>query len=136
MSVEDTNFDWLAGMADFRNPVPHPSQGFVRTVHIGNKRDGCFMCGRKRNLTRHHIRRGFKPVAVYLCRRHHEICHAVGLHRFRTADIRMVLAISDRYSLWKEKEAKLVKMKLEIVLRERELDNSISAWFNGNVFES
>jgi hypothetical protein len=129
--MDDARFDvnWLNGIADYRDPVPIKKMVFVRTRHIGNKREGCFICGRKSHTTRHHIRKGTDPLAVYLCRRHHDIIHGTGLHRFRTVDIRMVLCLAREYSLFKETEATIIEKRLVGELENREYDGNTSAWF-------
>lgn len=131
MDDKDTVFDvtWLNDMHNYRDPVPLGGIGFVRTRHIGNKNDGCFMCGKRYNPTRHHIKKGNEPVAVFLCRKHHDIIHGTGLHRFRTHDIRMVMVIADEYKLYKELEAGMVKKKLLTELERREYDIKSSSWF-------
>lgn len=128
---DHTEFDvpWLAGMYLYRDPAPLGGTGFVRTRHIGNKKEGCFMCGKKYNPTRHHIKKGPEPLAVFLCRKHHDIIHGTGLHRFRTYDIRMVLSIADRYNLFKESEANMIMKRLIIELDAREYDINTETWF-------
>lgn len=122
---------WLRAMVNFENNIPRERMPFVRTKHLNRKTDGCFICGRKYNITRHHIRRGKNPLAVYVCRRHHDILHGIGLDKkykdgknkgeyvYRDADLRMVLAIGTTYKLFKSGEKGIVTKRIMLELQRR-----------------
>jgi len=125
----DVSLEWLREMADFKNPIPPRHTPFVRTRHLNNKKDGCFMCARKSGTTRHHIRRGQNPLGVYLCWRHHQIIHGIALHKHKTADIRMVMVLADAYGLYKEGEEGVIKKLLLTELEMRRMKNNIGDFF-------
>lgn len=104
-SVLEAPFDWL-DWSEFaiHNGVPIIKQPFVRTVSLNKQTDGCFICGRKMP-TRHHIRRGRRPLVVYLCWKHHQIMHGVSLEKYSTADLRTTLVVAKEYKLFKVGEA-------------------------------
>ena len=113
--------EWIARLEPM--PVPVVKMPFVRTRFINNKNNGCYICGRKTTNTRHHIRRGHKPMCVYVCWKHHQILHGTALNKFRPSDLRMVIAVADRYNLWKEGEKNIVKKKIIMELDMRRRDN-------------
>jgi len=115
-SKSDAGLEWLRRIADFENPIPPRYTPFVRTRHINKKKNGCFICGRKSGITRHHIRRGQNPLAVYLCWKHHRIIHGIALQKYKTADIRVTMIMADAYNLYKEGEEKVIKKILLIEL--------------------
>lgn len=104
-SVLEAPFDWL-DWSEFaiHNGMPIIKQPFVRTVSMNRQTDGCFICGRKMP-TRHHIRRGRRPLTVFLCWKHHQIMHGVCLEKYSTAELRTTLAVAKEYKLFKVSEA-------------------------------
>ena len=89
------------------------------------------MCGRRHNVTRHHIRRGHNPKAVYICRRHHDIIHGIALDKknragsrknkyvHRNSDLRMVMTIGKAYKLFKSGERGYVTKRIALELQRR-----------------
>jgi len=120
VSKSDINLEWLVEIADFKNPIPRHPGKYVRTRHINSKKRGCFICGRKR-VTRHHIRRGVNPLAVYICWRHHQILHGISLSQKKTADIRTTMVVADTYDLYKDSETRVIKKMLLIELDMRKV---------------
>ena len=121
-SVADARLEWISQLQPM--PVPVPKTPFVRTRIINNKKDGCFICARKSTVTRHHIRHGERPVCVFLCWKHHQIAHGTALDRFKIADLRTVMAVADRYNLWKVEEKNMVRKRILMEIRMRVQNNN------------
>lgn len=126
----DVSLEWLRDIIDFKNPVPPPFTPYVRTRHLNKKNDGCFMCPRKHGMTRHHIRRGYAPLAVYLCWRHHQIIHGIALYKHKTADIELVLDMADAYNLYKTGEEKIIQKMLLTELDKRRMEANLGVFLN------
>ena len=126
------NIPWLTGISNYENKIPVKKTPYVRTKHMNKKIDGCFICARKYNVTRHHIRKGNKPLAVFICRKHHDIIHGIALNKlydrgkkkgqyyYSTADIRTVLAVAEKYKLFKHGEKGLVIKRIRLEIQRRE----------------
>jgi len=141
---------WLHQLASFRNDMPKRSEPYVRTKHINSKKEGCFVCGRKSNLTRHHITRGERPIATFICWKHHQLLHGVALDKkhagrrkykpttkkwkyyYSNADLRMVLTIGIEYNLFKYGEKGMVVKRIQIEI-ERRVQERINREANGEV---
>ena len=128
--AEMHDIDWLYAMADYRDMAPRAKQPFVRTKVVGHHKQGCFICGKRYRVTRHHIVKGSSPVVVFLQWKYHQIIHGVGLKRFKTADIRTTYAVAEAYNLWKREEANVVKKKILAELERRSFEENSSAFFN------
>ena len=129
---------WLRAITNFENEIPVKKTPFVRTKHLNKKSDGCFICGRRYNITRHHIRKGWNPLGVFICRHHHDVLHGIGLDRkfkkgkkigkyvYRDADLRMALAVAERYKLFKTNERGIISkaILMELDRRKSEQMNS------------
>lgn len=112
---------WLREIGEYENPLPPSKTGWVRTKHLNKKSSGCFICGRKTNVTRHHIKRRPKPVlAVYICWKEHRVLHGVALEKVKLHDLRRVMTIADAYNLWKVEEKNMVRKKILIEMERRE----------------
>lgn len=123
---------WLRAIVNFDNEIPRTAMPFVRTKHINKKSDGCFLCGRKYNVTRHHIRKGRSPKAVFLCRKHHDIIHGIALDKqytvgrkkgqyfYTDSDLRLVLVMGKHYKLYKTGERSIVTKRIMLELQKRE----------------
>jgi len=112
---------WLVELTEYKNNIPTNKIGWIRTRHMNKKSSGCFICGRKTNVTRHHISRNPKPViAVYICWKEHRILHGVALEKVKLHDLRRVMAIGDAYDLWKVDEKGMVRKKILTEMERRE----------------
>jgi hypothetical protein len=126
------NIPWL--MSGFTNDIPKESMPFVRTVHLNKKSEGCYICGRKTRITRHHIRKGRNPLAVYICRKHHDIIHGIALGKkydsgrrkgsyyYSDADLRMVLSVAEEFNLFKHGERGIVTKRIRLELQKRDAE--------------
>ena len=121
--LED-HLGWLSNLEPM--PVPIKRSPFVRTKYINKKTDGCYICGRKTKITKHHIKRGRSPLCVFVCWKHHQILHGIALQRFRSADLRMVLSVALRYGLFKEGEETMVQKRILIELDRRDINGDSS----------
>ena len=121
-STADMRLEWLHNLEPM--PIPVRRTPFIRTKFLNDKREGCFICGRKSGVTRHHVRRGKKPLCVFLCWKHHQIIHATALERFNTADIRTTLVVADKFKLWKYGEKNVVRKKILTELDRRRLNGN------------
>lgn len=122
---------WLVAISGFENNIPKERMPFVRTKHLNKKTDGCFICGRMSYITRHHIRKGYHPLAVYLCRKHHDVLHGIGLDKifedgprkgkyvYSDADLRTTLVVAKNYNLFKSGEKGIVTKRIETELMRR-----------------
>ena len=125
---------WLVAIAGFENDIPKERMPFIRTKHMNNKTDGCFICGGMGFITRHHIRKGHNPLAVYLCRKHHDIIHGIALNKihekgrrkdkyvYKDADLRTMLTMAKTYRLFKSGERGIVIKRIENELMRRDAE--------------
>jgi len=134
MEDEEKYIPWLSAISGFENHIPKKRMPFVRTRHLNKKTDGCFICGRLSYITRHHIRRGHNPLAVYLCRRHHDVIHGIALDKkyssgrrcgkyiYTDADLRTTLVVAKTYKLFKTDERGIVTKRIELEMQRREAE--------------
>ena len=125
---------WLIAIAGFENNIPKTVMPFVRTKHMNKKTDGCFICGRFTFITRHHIRKGHHPLAVYLCRKHHDVIHGIALEKtfdkgtkkgkyvYTDGDLRTTMTMAKSYKLFKTGERGIVIKRIETELMRRDIE--------------